>query len=86
MTAWELLQTLPPPSSLRNVSRSRPSLLYDALYHLSAMLAVLTCSMAHNQIGTLTAPSLHLQSEQRGYSMRVIGYPVLPGFNLVSLS
>ena len=32
------------------------------------MLAVLTCSMAHNQIGTLTAPSLHLQSEQRGYS------------------
>ena len=50
------------------------------------MLAVLTCSMAHNQIGTLTAPSLHLQSEQRGYSMRVIGYPVLPGFNLVSLS
>ena len=35
------------------------------------MLAVLTCSMAHNQIGTPTAPSLHLPSgAQRLYSLQ----------------
>ena len=37
----------------------------------NAMLAVLTCSMAHNQIGTPTAPSLHLPSgAQRLYSLQ----------------